>query len=208
MAFGIDSVAHRACLESGGKTIAVLGTAIDEVYPRTNSSLAQEILSTGGAIISEYPPGRPGSKYNFALRNRIIAGLSDSTLVMEASSNSGSLITSDLAAQYGRNVYALPGNVDSLLSRGTNALIKEGAFALCDLSDVGLILKEVKKVYGEGDQLGELICETLASCPMALDKICEKTDEFEASEIAIKLSQMELDGVVSIDITGKYILSR
>jgi len=205
LAFGIDSVAHRACLESKRKTIAVLGTAIDEIYPRSNALLAQEILSVSGAIVSEYPPGREGNKYNFALRNRIIAGLANTTLVMEASSNSGSLITANLAAQYGRTVYALPGNVDSLLSRGTNELIREGAFALCTLSDIDFILPaQNDEVLYKGDPLKMGIVEKLKSASMTIDEICQKTNGAETAKVAMALSQMEIDKIVRVDVAGKY----
>jgi DNA processing protein len=127
LAIGIDAEAHRAALDAPGKTIAILGSAIDDFYPAVNQRLAQKIIASNGLIVSEYPPGSPTYPGNFPLRNRIIAGLSDATLVVEAAEKSGSLITAFLAAQYNRDVFAIPGNIDRVLSRGTNYLIKKGA---------------------------------------------------------------------------------
>lgn len=127
LAIGIDAEAHRAALDVPGKTIAVLGSAIDNFYPAINQRLAQKIIASNGLVVSEYPPGSPTYPGNFPLRNRIIAGLSDATLVVEAAEKSGSLITAFLAAQYNRDVFAVPGNIDRVLSKGTNYLIKKGA---------------------------------------------------------------------------------
>jgi DNA processing protein len=121
---GIDAAAHRGVLEAGGRTVAVLGTGIDEVYPRDHKKLAAEIVDSGGALISQFPLGTPPVSENFPYRNRIISGLSLGVVVVEAAENSGSLITARLAMEQNREVFAVPGNITSRNSFGTNYLIK------------------------------------------------------------------------------------
>lgn len=133
---GIDTVAHRGALEAGGRTIAVMGNGLNHVYPEENRHLADEILESGGALISEFPMTVPPMGTNFPLRNRVISGLTSGTLVVEASERSGSLITARLAAEQGREVFAVPGQIFSKLSQGTHKLINQGATLIHSVDDL------------------------------------------------------------------------
>jgi DNA processing protein len=138
LAFGVDAEAHDACLEASGRTIAVLPNGVDDasISPQTNLPIARRILDAGGTLISEQAPGTPCFPYQFLHRNRIICGLADATLVVEADRDSGSLITAKLALEAGREVLAVPGPIWSPVSRGTNDLIKNGAHVCTGASDI------------------------------------------------------------------------
>ena len=157
LAYGIDSIAHRGCLDAGGTTLAVLGTPINQIYPRSHLPLAEEIINTGGAVISEYPPRTkdykdaplaPGEYYSesgkrtqdpkgsFLYRNRLISGLSDIVVVVEAAEQSGSLNTAAHALNQGKEVFAVPGNITSPYSQGCNKLIKQGAIPYTEPDDI------------------------------------------------------------------------
>ena len=136
LARGIDSAAHRGALQAKGRTVAVMGTGIDGVYPKENTRLVREILDGGGCLVSQFPLGTPPLKDNFPYRNRIISGLSLGVLIVEASERSGSLITARLAAEQNREVMAVPGNITSSNSYGTNYLIKAGAKLVQQWQDI------------------------------------------------------------------------
>lgn len=136
LAKGIDGFAHRACLSVGGKTIAVLGSGLDIIYPKENESLFYDIVKHQGLVVSEYPLGTPPQKQHFPARNRIISGLSDGVLVVEASRNSGTNITVDFALEQGKDVFVIPGNIYSKTSDGTNFLIQEGAIPVMSYADI------------------------------------------------------------------------
>lgn len=146
LAYGIDSIAHRKCLEVGGKTIAVLGSGFDEIYPAEHISLAEEIAKKG-LLISEYLPNKKATKFSFPQRNRIIAGLSDGLLITEAGIKSGTLHTRDYALDYGKNLYAIPGSIESNLSELTNEMIKTGQ-AMC-VTCCDDILKDYNKIISK-----------------------------------------------------------
>lgn len=136
LALGVDAVAHQACLDAGGYTVAVLPSGLDGIHPATNRPLAIRILEQGGALISEYPPGSRPFKQNFIARNRLVSGLSEAVLVTEASQRSGALHTANFALEQGRSVLAVPGNITTTTSQGTNNLIKSGATPVTDIRDV------------------------------------------------------------------------
>ena len=136
LALGIDSVAHQTTLDCDGETIAVLGTPLDQIYPPENSKLAEDILNNNGLIISEYPAGYPGLRMNFAIRDRLISGLSKGVLVIEAPEKSGALITAHCALDQNRDVFAVPGSIFSSNSVGPNSLIKKGAKLVTSAQDI------------------------------------------------------------------------
>jgi DNA processing protein len=136
MARGVDTAAHRGAVHAKGKTVAVFGTAVDVYYPRENAKLAEQILSLGGALVSEFPIGTGPKPENFPIRNRIISGLSFGVLVVEAGEYSGTRITARCALEQGRDVYAVPGNVTNKLAWGPNTLIKQGAKLVATWEDV------------------------------------------------------------------------
>lgn len=142
MAVGIDTVSHRTALEFGGRTIGVLGNGLDSIYPRTNKKLFEDTINNG-ALVSEFSLGTKPLPFHFPMRNRIISGLSLGVIVIEAKKKSGSLITAHHAASQGKDVFAIPGNINSLYSEGTNLLIKDGVKPLLDMDD---ILEEIHEL--------------------------------------------------------------
>ena len=138
LARGIDSYAHIGTIYGNGRTIAVLGNGLDTIYPKENKYLIEKILNTEGSIISEYPLGTKPNKMNFPARNRIISGLSKSVIVIEAKEKSGTLLTVDFALEQGRDVYVVPGNINSINSVGTNELLKEGAKLATTYKDIDI----------------------------------------------------------------------
>ena len=203
LAPGIDTFCHQATLERNKRTIAVLGTGVDKksIYPQSNLKLAEKILKTGGALISEYPPGTPGSKFTFPQRNRIISGLSLGVLVVEAKQKSGALITAHHAFSQNRKVFAVPGPIHSSNSKGPHYLIKKGAKLAENAND---ILRELnlpfprfhlgKEIKGENE--GEnLILGVLKEGALDVDKIIEKT-KLSAAAAASTLAILEIKGKV------------
>lgn len=142
LAIGIDGIAHRAALDAGLPTVAVPGSGLSSkvLYPRSHASLAQEILDNGGALFSEYAPDIPAAPWTFPQRNRIMAGLCQAVLVIEAEEKSGTLITARLALDYNRNVFAIPGSIFSASSKGTNRLLRQGATPITSAEDLLLEL--------------------------------------------------------------------
>ncbi len=136
LALGVDAIAHRAALDAGGKTLAVLANGVDNIYPATNRDLASDVLAHEGAIISEYEPGTEARDFQFLERNRIVSGLSDAIIVTEAAARSGTLSTAAHALEQGREVFVVPGNITSPLSAGCNNLIKQGAHPITCAEDV------------------------------------------------------------------------
>lgn len=206
LAPGIDTFAHQFTLEAGGKTIAVLGTGLDEkvIYPRSNLSLAKRILQGGGVLLSEFPPKTPGSKFTFPKRNRIISGLSLGVLVIEADERSGALITANYAKIQKRKVFAIPGSIFSKKSRGTNKLIKEGAILVTKAEEILKIfkIKEEKREEKEGGFEGKIL-KFLKEGPLTFDQLIERI-KISSSQLLVFLSSLEAKGLIK-DLGGKYI---
>lgn len=140
LALGVDAIAHRAALEAGGQTIAVLPCGLERIYPANHFRLAQDIVAQGGALVSEYAEGTPTYPINFVARNRIVSGLSDAVLITEAAEKSGTLHTARFALEQGRDVLAVPGNITSPTSVGTNNLVKTGATPVSSTADIFHVL--------------------------------------------------------------------
>ncbi len=199
MALGVDSAAHEGALAGEGRTLAVLGGGIGRLYPAENKKLAKAI-SEQGALISEYPVEMEPQAGYFPVRNRIISGLSSSVLVVEAKEKSGALITADAALEQGRDVFAVPGNADSEKSRGTNALLKQGAKVVTSAEDILNELKLSKKVNVARPRPSlstdeSKIYTLLESEPLHVDVIVEQTG-LSIQQAFTHLFQMELKGVV------------
>jgi DNA processing protein len=198
LAHGIDAVAHDAALRSGGTTIAILGSGVDQesIYPSGNRALASQILTQGGAIISEFPIGTPPLKQHFPFRNRIIAGMCHGTLVVEAAIKSGSLITARSALESGREVYAVPGSIHSPLSEGPNNLIKMGATPVCCAEDLlGRKIIDTKSApeftpsTDEETALWRILCNT----PLHIDEIVRGSG-LRTDKALSTLTLMEMKG--------------
>ena len=211
MARGIDTCSHLGAVEGGGKTIAVLGSGLDVIYPPENKKLFREIQKNG-LVLSEFPPGVEPLAQNFPRRNRIISGLAKGVLVVEASDNSGSLITSDLALEQGKEVFAVPGNINRAQSQGTNDLIKKGAKMVTNVSD---ILEEIflyndfsstreKATYPQLTEKEEIVVKVLQTKEkIHINEVIELTD-LKVNEINTILLKLELKGLISREDGKKY----
>ncbi len=216
MAKGIDSAAHKGCLRGKGFTIAVIGTGIDLVYPAINRRLSEQIAENG-AVVSEFPTGSPPEPKNFPIRNRIISGLGRGVCVVEATRNSGSLITASMALEQGREVFAVPGSIDSFKSIGTHFLIKQGAGLIENADDIleelGLGYRPVQQKYNFGDmndmepELNESekkIYKILGDYPMHIDEIVRQ-GEMDIGRVSSVLMELELKGLTK-QLMGKMFV--
>ena len=212
MARGIDSMAHRGAIQGGGKTVAVLGTGVDLCYPAENRSLRQEIIANG-CLVSEYPPGTAAKKHFFPQRNRIISGMSLGVIVVEAGKKSGTLGTVDHAADQGREVFAVPGNISSKLSEGTNTLIRDGAHPVQDYSDVLYVLGFMPKP-GEEPSVGKpsvplapdekLVYDSLGYEPTSYEILLDVTG-FTCGRLHFVLTGLEIKGHLLKLPGGRYV---
>ncbi|MCL1877674.1 MAG: DNA-processing protein DprA [Defluviitaleaceae bacterium] len=213
MARGVDSMAHRGALLGRGKTIAVLGCGVDVVYPAENRELRDKIAENG-CIISEYPPGTTPQAYFFPARNRIISGLSQGVLVTEAGKKSGTLITVTQAIEQGREVFAVPGNISSRLSEGTNDLIRDGATPVSDHADILFALKISRKEENASDEGREKkialapdekqVYDTLSFDPVGMDELLAKTG-LDLGRVMLMLTQLEIKGRAEKVAGARYI---
>lgn len=218
LALGIDAAAHTGALDGGGRTVAVLGSALDKPYPQENDPLMRRILESGGSVVSEYAPGTPPSRYSFLQRNRIIAGMCLGTLVTEGPRRSGALNTATRTLENGREVFALPGNVDSPGAQLPNMLISEGARLVTGAADIlsALVIepKDTPKaaqaavapmeapaekkphIPGGLDETQRAICAALLAGEADFDALCAVSG-LESDELGALLIEMEMDGLVT-----------
>ncbi len=201
LALGIDSIAHRAAIDSGGKTIAVLANGVDKIYPRSHEDLGQKILQTNGAILSEYPNNTPARPWQFLARNRIVSGLADAVVIIEAASRSGTLSTANHALDQGKEIFAVPGNITSPLSAGCNQLIKNGANPLTSVEDLLDFLIpdrfEKQTQLFKGDTREEnMILEFLSKNGTTSSDTIIKQTKLSASEFNQAITMLELKGLV------------
>lgn len=217
LARGIDSVAHRAALDAGGKTVAVFGSGLDVVYPGENVKLAQAIMEHG-ALVSEHPLGVKPKAENFPLRNRIMSGLSLGVLVVEAGERSGALITAHQAAEQNREVFAIPGSILSPASQGTNSLIQEGAKLIRKYTDIleelnlTIAVQQTKiKEFSLAEHsivessVESTILEQLSSEPSHIDEICRRSG-LAMPEVSSTLAVLELKGIAKQVGSMNYVL--
>lgn len=215
LADGVDAFAHSGALQTNTPTVAVLGCGIDTIYPASNTNLAKKIMKDG-MIISEYPPGTPPAKHRFPERNRIIAALSLATVVIEANENSGSLITAKLALELGKDIFALPGNITSPRSKGTNQLIRDGAYIITEPQDISsqysiryknflykkpLDDKDEKKADNsssnifDSNNISSRIIELLETGNKDIDSLCQELS-LTSAELSAVLLGLEIDGKI------------
>lgn len=211
LALGIDSVVHQCALEVSLKTIAVLGTGVDQksIFPSTNLRLAEKIIEAGGAIISEYPPGTPGKKWHFPARNRIIAGVSHGVIVIEAPKKSGALITAQCALEQNREVLAVPGSIFHENSEGVHWLIQSGATPVISAEDIMNIFHIQKKSPVSSPSLSseeEKIVQILSASPLHIDHIIQKSG-LQPSEVQSLLAVLELKNIIQHLGGGVYYLT-
>jgi DNA processing protein len=204
LALGIDAAAHRGGLAGAGSTIAVLGTGIDVVYPKSNAALFEEVAGRG-LLLSEYPLGTPSVAHNFPRRNRLISGMSRGCLVVEAAIGSGSLITARLAAEQGREVFAIPGSIHSPLSRGCHSLIKQGAKLVDAAEDV---LAEFgswqhASTAAAAPQIDTGLLAHMGFDPVDIDALCARAG-LPAEAVTAELLRLELDGLVATLPGGRF----
>jgi DNA processing protein len=201
LARGVDAIAHQAALKSGGRTIGVLGSGVDKIYPPEHRQLADQMINHG-AIVSDYAPGTPPEASNFPPRNRIVSGLSMAVVVVEAGETSGALITAEFAAEQGRDVFAVPGSILAPQSKGTNKLIQQGALPLLSINDLMQSLnltrlgehKAARKIIAS-DETEARLMDVLSAQPLHVDEIRNLT-ELPIEKVSATLALMELKGMV------------
>ncbi len=220
LAFGIDALAHEACLLVGGRTVAVLGSGIESILPKANENLANRIISGGyGVVLSQFEPTVQGLKWNFIKRDRLMAAISDSILVIEAGENSGTSYTVEAALEFGKTVFCVPGSIFSPQSMGTNKYIKEGAIPVTCAQDIfdelgqkliesptdtgfytdkSVIEAQKAQMVKTLTQLELKIFDALSVYPMSINEVAVKANE-AISKVLIVVTELEIKGLVKVN---------
>lgn len=211
LALGVDSIAHQTAIDTGGYTVAVLPSGLDKIYPASHKQLAKTILQKNGALVSEYPEGTPPLKQHFIARNRLVAGLADAVLITEAAERSGTLHTANFALEQGKTVMAVPGNITSPYSVGTNNLIKAGALPITSADDIFTALGISQKARVNQEVLGATAEETLLLKLLAAgltdaSELLTKSG-MEASTFNQALTMLEINGQIKPLGAGHWTLS-
>ena len=216
LANGIDTIAHKSAIKANGKTIGVIGCGINIIYPLKNRELYREIENTGGAVITEYPFDMEPMSSNFPSRNRIISGLSAGILVVEAQEKSGTLITVSHAAEQGKEVFSIPGNINSIFSIGTNKLIKDGAKLVMNVDDIieeltefnNFMDKSSKKEinYNSLNKMEQDIVRLISEGEKSYDEIACKVD-YSINEILCSLTMLEMKSIIIQTSGKKFVLA-
>lgn len=209
LAYGIDSICHRASLDAKGRTLAILGSGFDAIYPSSHQSLAQEIRQNG-CLITEYPPWTKARPYRFVYRNRLISGLSDGVLVVEAGKKSGTLITVRSALDQGREVFCIPGNITQPRSQGTNQLIQEGAFLVTQVEDILSHYKLLDQLPKKTDRLRPVLTgaegrvyDRLLAGPASLQQLLGES-QLDPGQLFAILTDLEVKGYIQRQSPGSF----
>jgi len=217
LAEGIDAAAHEGALAGNAMTVAFLGHGIDQVYPPANRQLAERIAASNGAVCTEFPLGTPPRRENFPQRNRLISGLSMGTLVVEAASRSGSLISARLAAEQGREIFAIPGSIHNPLSRGCHKLIRQGAKLVESaddiISELGPLVRHMAQIpdpqkpsdpgTAKGDADYEMLLDAMAFDPVSADELSNRSG-LTIDQVSSMLLILELEGKIESQAGGRY----
>lgn len=203
---GVDAKAHEACIQAGGRTVAVLGCGVDRVYPPEHKRLYQEIVASGGALVTEFPPGTPPLANNFPARNRIIAGLSQGILVAEAAKRSGAIITANLAVDAGRDVFCVPGNIFDGTSLGCHELIRTGAKLVDTPQDIfaaAEIPQPNTAATANVSEFGQSLLALLQGGALSLEELMEQS-RADFATISMELLDLQVANLVAVDKAQRY----
>ena len=211
MAIGVDTIAHKSALEIGGETIAVLGSGFDNIFPKENVKLFNQIIEKKGLIISEYAPNVIAKSSNFPKRNRIVSGLSDGILIVEAGHRSGTTITARLAKEQGKNIFVIPGSLDNIYSVGANKLIQEGAMLVAEIKDIIINYPQIiNKKWKKANIIPQIkdeyldIYKMLQNKQMGIEELSIKLKNKNIREIANLLTMMEIEDLIVQEIGNGY----
>ncbi|HSE29818.1 MAG TPA: DNA-processing protein DprA [Candidatus Saccharimonadales bacterium] len=208
LAYGIDAIAHKAALDAGGTTIAILPSGLNRIYPSGNAKLADRIVENGGCLLTKYEPDSHPYKSSFVQRSQIVSGIADGVLVIEAGAKSGTMHTAEFARRQGRVVMALPGNINSVMSEGCNNLIKKGAVAITETADILSAIgfkKLIQTTLPVGSNPQEQIILKLITSGVNQTEHLQKQSSLSAAELNQALTMLEISGQIKSISAGKWV---